>query len=198
MKIASAIAGAALVGLAAFAGTAKAAVYDFTFVGGTSDPSVQASGTFTTNAADNIVVSGNGVFSDGGYVGEIALLLPGSSANTAGLSYDNVFPIDSTGGLLFQGAGDPNFYVNIFSPNSPISVGTADAWLSAVEPSGNYLWGSLDYPPGGGVCNNCIADGALTITAVPEPATWAMMLLGFAGLGFAGYRGSRKHEALPA
>jgi len=28
--------------------------------------------------------------------------------------------------------------------------------------------------------------------AAPEPSTWAMMLLGFAGLGFAGYRSSRK------
>ena len=28
--------------------------------------------------------------------------------------------------------------------------------------------------------------------ATPEPATWAMTLLGFAGLGFAGYRASRK------
>jgi hypothetical protein len=28
-------------------------------------------------------------------------------------------------------------------------------------------------------------------TAVPEPATWMMLLLGFAGLGFAGYRKSR-------
>jgi len=27
-----------------------------------------------------------------------------------------------------------------------------------------------------------------TIAAVPEPSTWAMMLLGFAGLGFMGYR----------
>jgi hypothetical protein len=27
---------------------------------------------------------------------------------------------------------------------------------------------------------------------VPEPSTWAMMLVGFAGLGFAGYRASRK------
>ncbi|HEY6520446.1 MAG TPA: PEPxxWA-CTERM sorting domain-containing protein [Roseiarcus sp.] len=32
-------------------------------------------------------------------------------------------------------------------------------------------------------------------SAVPEPATWAMMLLGFAGLGVAGYRGSRKSTA---
>ena len=29
-------------------------------------------------------------------------------------------------------------------------------------------------------------------SAVPEPATWAMMLVGFAGLGFAGMRVSRK------
>jgi hypothetical protein len=31
--------------------------------------------------------------------------------------------------------------------------------------------------------------------AIPEPSTWAMMLIGFAGLGFAGYRG-RKGVAL--
>jgi hypothetical protein len=30
-----------------------------------------------------------------------------------------------------------------------------------------------------------------TLTPVPEPSTWAMMLLGFAGLGFAGYRKAR-------
>jgi PEP-CTERM motif len=29
------------------------------------------------------------------------------------------------------------------------------------------------------------------IAAIPEPSTWAMMLLGFAGLGFAGYRKAR-------
>jgi hypothetical protein len=28
--------------------------------------------------------------------------------------------------------------------------------------------------------------------AVPEPSTWAMMLIGFATLGFAGYRAKRK------
>ena len=36
-----------------------------------------------------------------------------------------------------------------------------------------------------------------TVTAAPELSTWAMMLLGFAGLGFAGYRGSRKDAAIP-
>ncbi|WP_294536985.1 PEPxxWA-CTERM sorting domain-containing protein [uncultured Rhodoblastus sp.] len=32
--------------------------------------------------------------------------------------------------------------------------------------------------------------------AVPEPSTWAMMLLGFAGLGLAGYRRQRKTDAV--
>ena len=31
--------------------------------------------------------------------------------------------------------------------------------------------------------------------AVPEPSTWAMMALGFAGLAFAGHRRSRKGAA---
>ena len=31
--------------------------------------------------------------------------------------------------------------------------------------------------------------------AVPEASTWAMVLLGFAGLGFSGYRASRKCSA---
>jgi hypothetical protein len=31
--------------------------------------------------------------------------------------------------------------------------------------------------------------------AVPEPSTWAMMLVGFAGVGFAGYRSTRRQAA---
>ena len=33
-------------------------------------------------------------------------------------------------------------------------------------------------------------------TATPEPSTWAMMLLGFAGLGFVGYRRTRKPRSI--
>ena len=35
-------------------------------------------------------------------------------------------------------------------------------------------------------------------SAIPEPSTWAMMLLGFAGLGFVGYRRSRKAVSIAA
>jgi hypothetical protein len=34
--------------------------------------------------------------------------------------------------------------------------------------------------------------------SIPEPSTWAMMLLGFAGLGFAGYRTSRRVASIAA
>ena len=34
------------------------------------------------------------------------------------------------------------------------------------------------------------------IGAIPEPSTWAMMILGFAGVGFMAYRRSRKNQGL--
>jgi NAD/NADP transhydrogenase alpha subunit len=45
----------------------------------------------------------------------------------------------------------------------------------------------LDYFPNAGIA-----------ASTPEPSTWAMMILGFAGLGFAGYRKSRKAVAIAA
>jgi hypothetical protein len=35
-----------------------------------------------------------------------------------------------------------------------------------------------------------------TLAAIPETPTWAAMLVGFASLGFAGYRAKRKGRAL--
>jgi hypothetical protein len=37
--------------------------------------------------------------------------------------------------------------------------------------------------------------GGSFVYAVPEPSTWAMMALGFAGLGFVGCRRARKRRA---
>ena len=45
------------------------------------------------------------------------------------------------------------------------------------------------------------ANGAVGLsesTAVPEPSTWALMALGFAGLGFVGYRKAQKKAAVAA
>jgi hypothetical protein len=36
----------------------------------------------------------------------------------------------------------------------------------------------------------------LTVSIIPEASTWAMMLIGFAGLGLAGYRRARRSAGL--
>ena len=119
-----------------------------------------------------------------------------ATANTAGLSSDNVFPIDSSAGILFQGTSNTSFYANIFAPTGQtLGVGTSEAWFSAVNGAG-YLFASLGFA---GVCTNCVAEGSLTITAAtPLPATWGMMLLGLGVLGFMGYRRRRNETALAA
>ena len=43
-----------------------------------------------------------------------------------------------------------------------------------------------------------IGFSAVTLGSVPEPSTWVMMIVGFAGLGFAGHRAKRKNIALVA
>jgi hypothetical protein len=61
----------------------------------------------------------------------------------------------------------------------------------ATTPGANYVYSFTfvnSYPPSPSAL-------LVTVTATPEPSTWAMMMLGFAGLGYAGWRTSRKVAA---
>ena len=53
-----------------------------------------------------------------------------------------------------------------------------------------YAATEVDGP--GGAISLSLTDASKMPGGVPEPSTWAMMLLGFSGLGFAGYLASRK------
>src|SRR6266702_3149048 len=92
-------AAAAIAAMIASGAPAKAATYDFKFTGGLLDQGVSATGSFTTNDANNSVVSGSGIFSISPVSNQPATLFQ-ATADTAGLSSDNVFPIDSTAGIL--------------------------------------------------------------------------------------------------
>ena len=97
---------------------------------------------------------------------------------------------------FFDAQDDGGFALTILQPRQPdgyqLYTGTAAA------PDFSALVGTSPiinlYDEGTSVV------GTLTVTvaAVPEPSTWAMMLLGFAGLGVAGYRASRKRAAVAA
>jgi hypothetical protein len=58
--------------------------------------------------------------------------------------------------------------------------------------------GVYEWTWGTGANQNFTLDIRTVAGAVPEGSTWAMMLIGFAGLGYSSYRASRKSAALAA
>jgi PEP-CTERM motif len=112
------------------------------------------------------------------------------------VTYDNLYwpggaPISAWVASDWPFFGGP---LDVYGVMFQVNVGTADApVLDDVD-----LWfNGIGAPPGTeGFGVAVMADGATPVVldyvagSVPEPATWAMMLLGFAGLGFLGYRRS--------
>jgi hypothetical protein len=98
---------------------------------------------------------------------------------------------DSSGNFFWLSAPRP-----IVSPGTPFPPGFTDlqSWTrdTALEP--DWLRVRTDIV-GAGTFN---ATFSLSGTVIPETSTWAMMLLGFAGLCFAGYRHARQASAASA
>ena len=94
-------------------------------------------------------------------------------------------------------------YVSLWFTNSTDLYSTAVCGVS--YNAGSYFLSgdptsNAQLIPNSGLRQNshCIVDTSglsAVASAVPEPATWAMMLLGFAGLGFAGYRSKAARSA---
>ena len=73
-------------------------------------------------------------------------------------------------------SGEPYAFINFYDLN-----GTFDQVVFTENPAG-----------GGYESDNHTVGFFTHVGGVPEPSTWAMMLLGFAGLGFPSYRSSRR------
>jgi hypothetical protein len=110
--------------------------------------------------------------------------------------------VSTTGNIDFT-LDTGNTYYFGFIGNNFIDVGYispvvtyANNGLSAVE-TGNSNYNTFAAPTfvGGGGAEVGLQISAL---ATPEPSTWVMMGLGFAGLGFAGWRAQRKTATLAA
>jgi hypothetical protein len=95
------------------------------------------------------------------------------------------------GNFLWLSAAKP-----IAAPGTPFPPGSTDlqSWTrddsdGGIEP--DWLRVGTDIV-GGAPAPTFNAAFSLSGSTIPEPSTWAMMLLGFAGLSFAGYRRARK------
>lgn len=93
--------------------------------------------------------------------------------------------------LLYDGSNGTNAWLD-FSGLSFSVLG--NAFGIGNTGLGDYGVTDMISNPAGVCCGSHPAE--LNIAAVPEPATWAMMLLGFAGIGFA-MREKRRNQALP-
>jgi choice-of-anchor A domain-containing protein len=111
--------------------------------------------------------------------------------------------IDVTGNFTEPGGDNwnslqPDALFNFSSNVTTVAVGNWNASILAPDAAVSILNGNISgslfaasYLGGGELHNDNLFDGALPSGAVPEPSTWAMLIAGFAGLGFVGYRRSR-------
>jgi hypothetical protein len=114
------------------------------------------------------------------------------------------FTLSTPGTVTFQlGSDDDSFiYVDgvLIGQNPGVHGVTNVSFTSGVLPAGpNSIEVFYDDRQNtGAFLSLSLETSGVVITppsGVPEPSTWAMMLVGFAGLGFAGYRASRKKVA---
>jgi hypothetical protein len=89
---------------------------------------------------------------------------------------------------LLSGGGN---FLFLSAAGPPLFAGDLQSWTRNDDLAPDWLRIGTD------VTHQGPFDAAFSLSGnvVPEPSTWAMMLLGFAGLGFAGYRASRRTGA---
>jgi hypothetical protein len=197
---------ATVAGFALTIGAAQANVLEIN-----SQAAFSASGTIVQNT--NWDSYGPGFFTPGSpfTVGSLTFVAGGQNLiGGTGTGYNlarNLFTdnnvrgttVDITGSFSLFGANAGNFLgdgnetfdvtTNLGSYLFNVSLNTAtnSAPLTFVgfESSGGEIITSVNWsgPQAAG-----ITDVQLGVSAVPEPSTWAMMLLGFAGIGFMAYR----------
>jgi hypothetical protein len=85
---------------------------------------------------------------------------------------------------VFNGT-DPNATYPDYPTTNDGDYGLQIAWQIGTLAAGATTTVNYDYVFG-------LNEGTVSVGGVPEPSTWAMMLAGFAGLGFLGYRQTAK------
>jgi len=174
------------------ASAAQASIFDLSFSGsdetGSVSGTLQIDATLTATPGQYTLNSISGQVSDSAIAGG-PFTLTGLLSLYAGA--DNLFfyptqPYVSFGGISFTTVGGGDFNLG----------------LGGSGPFG-YLFNASALNPSGNAQVNTLAGSTslseFTVTeAVPEPSTWAMMILGFAGIGYMTYRRRKQSTALSA
>jgi fibro-slime domain-containing protein len=141
--------------------------------------------TLPFNITGNFFPNGPGG-SNGGAVGYTSAVLSGSFNTPAGGSVTFTLGSDDDAWVFLNG--------QLIVDNGGIhGFGNAPTTISGLAAGTNTLLVFFDDRQT--VQSGLYFDANVTVNpAVPEPSTWAMMLIGFAGLGFAGYKQARRRS----
>ena len=84
------------------------------------------------------------------------------------------------------------------TPGSDCGGDITCSWLNLDFSRGNFLLGGGAHSITGVHTLGIPGAAVFEVTTVPEPSTWALMVIGFLGLGFAGYRTAKSRAAAAA
>lgn len=178
-----------LIGVVALGSSARATTVtdDWTFTDGGSN---SGSGTFTYNSSTGLVTSFAGQY-DGNALSFWSAATPPVIDNSGQLTYhgvpntggadfifDNLYPFTTGGLLVSTGTGATQRFYDISLDNP----GATSVDFFSINSDGSYR----------------VDDGTFVVAAVPEPSTWAMMILGFFGVGLMAYRRKRNSRTFAA
>jgi hypothetical protein len=116
---------------------------------------------------------------------------PGQSTTSLSAWMNNIVQNETNEFASFQTTYNPR------AATPPSARAALEAWAQSSDGSYSYLeaWSANTPPIEDSLSPNAQQLFAARGAAVPEPPSSAMILLGFAGLGFAGYRSARKGRA---
>ena len=193
------------------AGTVCGTAFGTVTVTGNTDSSL----TYTVNLAPGVSFyagDGNVFYFDLTDGGGPAITFSGIGDDGSGYSYSE--PASGTYALGPDFPGPYNYAVSCTTRATGDLCGdsltftasgatSTDPFVVGLPPGGG-VFASYDVPflfdlsVAAGTPNLCTGDSACTgLVGAPEPSTWAMMLIGFAGLGWAAFRRSTKGRSGP-
>jgi hypothetical protein len=159
--------------ISGFATEFTGATLDLTF-GNVTDVAALSDGTWSVSQGDIQVPSGVG----GSFLFNIENVAPPTLEDPANFGLSLTVTAGSDGNTTGE--------IDLLDPVTVDGVTVYD-YLGNIVPSVSAVSGLAIYYP--------VTDRLVSASA-PEPSTWAMMLIGFAGLGFAGYRARRTATAV--
>ena len=124
----------------------------------------------------------------------------GTPAGGGSFTDPNPATTESTGNYASLTSSDLRVQVNGFNGDSTGAGYETFAQFVAADGAADIGYITLDVDGGFSSAQQALITGfdvtTSSVSAVPEPSTWAMMILGFAGIGFMAYRRRNGAQAL--